>query len=97
MQRQSLRPRSRLIPHPVSEQQPRGPEKQGKSLNSLSFACLREIDVVLKYLKDQCGAKKIGVIGFCWGGVAVQHLMLTNPHVKTGVSLYGKPEIPAAF
>ncbi|KAF2977912.1 hypothetical protein EK904_008431, partial [Melospiza melodia maxima] len=49
----------------------------------------KEVDVVLKYLKDQCGAKRIGVIGFCWGGAAVQHLMLKNPHLKTGVSLYG--------
>ncbi|GAB0183326.1 carboxymethylenebutenolidase [Grus japonensis] len=48
-----------------------------------------EVDVVLKYLSEHCGAKKIGVIGFCWGGAAVQHLMLKNPHLKTGVSLYG--------
>ncbi|NXW14175.1 CMBL Carboxymethylenebutenolidase, partial [Circaetus pectoralis] len=49
----------------------------------------KEVDVILKYLREQCGAKKIGVIGFCWGGAAVQHLMLKNPHLKTGVSLYG--------
>ncbi|NXV47397.1 CMBL Carboxymethylenebutenolidase, partial [Uria aalge] len=51
----------------------------------------REVDVILKYLSEseQCRAKKIGVIGFCWGGAAVQHLMLKNPHLKTGVSLYG--------
>ncbi|NWT39647.1 CMBL Carboxymethylenebutenolidase, partial [Chroicocephalus maculipennis] len=49
----------------------------------------KEVDVILKYLSEQCGAKKIGVIGFCWGGAAVQHLMLKNPHLKTGVSLYG--------
>ncbi|KAK2521371.1 carboxymethylenebutenolidase-like protein [Columba livia] len=48
-----------------------------------------EVAVVLKYLREQCGAKEIGVIGFCWGGAAVQHLMLKNPHMKTGVSLYG--------
>uniref|UniRef100_A0A8D0FS23 Carboxymethylenebutenolidase homolog n=1 Tax=Strix occidentalis caurina TaxID=311401 RepID=A0A8D0FS23_STROC len=64
---------------PVSEQH----------LTSLSFTCLREVDAILKYLREQCGAKKIGVIGFCWGGAAVQHLMLKNPHLKTGVSLYG--------
>uniref|UniRef100_A0A8C6ZW65 Carboxymethylenebutenolidase homolog n=1 Tax=Nothoprocta perdicaria TaxID=30464 RepID=A0A8C6ZW65_NOTPE len=50
----------------------------------------REIDVVLKYLQEQCGAKRIGVIGFCWGGAAVHHVMLKNPHIKTGVSNYGK-------
>ncbi|KAF1582564.1 hypothetical protein FQV11_0005746, partial [Eudyptes moseleyi] len=49
----------------------------------------KEVDVIVKYLSEQCGAKKIGVIGFCWGGAAVQHLMLKNPHLKTGVSLYG--------
>ncbi|KAM9387442.1 LOW QUALITY PROTEIN: carboxymethylenebutenolidase homolog [Phaethornis superciliosus] len=31
--------------------------------------CSREDDAVLKYLKDQCGVKKFGVVGFCWGGV----------------------------
>ncbi|NXG35113.1 CMBL Carboxymethylenebutenolidase, partial [Dromaius novaehollandiae] len=49
----------------------------------------KEADVVLKYLQEQCGAKKIGVIGFCWGGAAVHHLMLKNPHLKAGVSSYG--------
>uniref|UniRef100_A0A8C0H6V5 Carboxymethylenebutenolidase homolog n=1 Tax=Chelonoidis abingdonii TaxID=106734 RepID=A0A8C0H6V5_CHEAB len=49
----------------------------------------READVVLKYLKEQCNAKKIGVIGFCWGGMAVHHLMLKNPELKIGVAMYG--------
>lgn len=49
----------------------------------------RETDVVLKYLKEQCNIKKIGVIGFCWGGVAVHHLMLSYLDFKAGVSLYG--------
>ncbi|NXG53160.1 CMBL Carboxymethylenebutenolidase, partial [Psilopogon haemacephalus] len=49
----------------------------------------KEVDVVLKYLREQCGAKRIGAVGFCWGGAAVQHLMLKNPQLKTGVSLYG--------
>ncbi|XP_054047814.1 carboxymethylenebutenolidase homolog isoform X2 [Rissa tridactyla] len=48
-----------------------------------------EADAVLKYLKEQCGAKKLGVVGFCWGGVAVHHLMMTYPELKAGVSLYG--------
>ncbi|KAJ6661435.1 hypothetical protein lerEdw1_015064 [Lerista edwardsae] len=51
--------------------------------------CYREAEVVLKYLKEKCGAKKIGVIGFCWGGAAVHHLMLTNSEFKAGVSIYG--------
>uniref|UniRef100_A0A8C2YDF9 Carboxymethylenebutenolidase homolog n=1 Tax=Coturnix japonica TaxID=93934 RepID=A0A8C2YDF9_COTJA len=49
----------------------------------------READVVLKYLKEQCGAKKIGIVGFSWGGMAVHHLMLKNPQLSAGVSLYG--------
>lgn len=49
----------------------------------------KETEVVLKYLKKNCNAKKIGVIGFCWGGSAVQHLMLTNSEFKAGVSIYG--------
>ncbi|XP_050827515.1 carboxymethylenebutenolidase homolog isoform X2 [Serinus canaria] len=48
-----------------------------------------EADVVLKYLKEQCGAKKIGIVGFSWGGMAVHHLMLKNPQLAAGVSLYG--------
>ncbi|XP_042317745.1 carboxymethylenebutenolidase homolog [Sceloporus undulatus] len=49
----------------------------------------KEADVVLKYLKEQCKAKKIGVIGFCWGGAAVHHLMLKYSELKAGVSIYG--------
>ncbi|KAE8597475.1 hypothetical protein XENTR_v10016481 [Xenopus tropicalis] len=49
----------------------------------------KEINVVLKYLKEQCHVKKIGVIGFCWGGVVTHHLMLKYPELKAGVSFYG--------
>uniref|UniRef100_A0A8B9ICE9 Carboxymethylenebutenolidase homolog n=1 Tax=Anser brachyrhynchus TaxID=132585 RepID=A0A8B9ICE9_9AVES len=49
----------------------------------------KEADAILKYLKEQCGAKRLGVIGFCWGGVAVHHMMLTYPKLRAGVSLYG--------
>ncbi|OXB70178.1 UNVERIFIED_CONTAM: hypothetical protein H355_002215 [Colinus virginianus] len=52
----------------------------------------READVVLKYLKEQCDAKKIGIVGFSWGGMAVHHLMLKNPQLSAGVSLYGSVE-----
>ncbi|NXO01858.1 CMBL Carboxymethylenebutenolidase, partial [Rhinopomastus cyanomelas] len=52
----------------------------------------READVVLKYLKEQCGSKKIGIVGFSWGGMAVHHLMLKNPQLAAGVSLYGSVE-----
>ncbi|XP_048371140.1 carboxymethylenebutenolidase homolog isoform X1 [Sphaerodactylus townsendi] len=48
-----------------------------------------EADVVLKYLKEQRNVKKIGVIGFCWGGAAVHHLMSSYSEFKAGVSLYG--------
>ncbi|XP_049716102.1 carboxymethylenebutenolidase homolog isoform X2 [Elephas maximus indicus] len=49
----------------------------------------KEVDVVLKYLKLQCGAQKFGVVGFCWGGVAVHHLMATRAEFRAGVSIYG--------
>ncbi|NXW37959.1 CMBL Carboxymethylenebutenolidase, partial [Phaetusa simplex] len=50
----------------------------------------KEADVVLKYLKEQCGAKKIGIVGFSWGGMAVQKKKKKNPQLTTGVSLYGR-------
>lgn len=49
----------------------------------------REVDVVLKYLKEQCGAKDIGVVGFCWGGVATHYIALQYQEIKAGVSVYG--------
>lgn len=47
------------------------------------------MDAVLKFLKEQCGAKHIGAVGFCWGGVATHYLALQYPEVKAGVSVYG--------
>ncbi|CAM5111036.1 unnamed protein product [Natator depressus] len=49
----------------------------------------QEANVVLRYLKQQCSAKKIGVVGFCWGGIVVHHLMMKYPELKAGVSVYG--------
>lgn len=49
----------------------------------------KEVDVVLKYLKQQCHAQKVGIVGFCWGGVAVHHLMMKYTELKAGVSVYG--------
>ncbi|XP_006876949.1 PREDICTED: carboxymethylenebutenolidase homolog [Chrysochloris asiatica] len=49
----------------------------------------KEVEVVLRYLKLQCGAQKVGVVGFCWGGVAVHHLMATRSDFRAGVSVYG--------
>ncbi|XP_042254822.1 carboxymethylenebutenolidase homolog [Thunnus maccoyii] len=49
----------------------------------------KEVDVVLRFLKEQCGAKHIGAVGFCWGGVATHYLALQYPEVKAGVSVYG--------
>ncbi|ELK25885.1 Carboxymethylenebutenolidase like protein [Myotis davidii] len=48
-----------------------------------------EVDAVLRYLKQQCHAQKIGVVGFCWGGVAVHHVMMKYPEFRAGVSVYG--------
>nr|XP_044995273.1 carboxymethylenebutenolidase homolog [Jaculus jaculus]XP_044995275.1 carboxymethylenebutenolidase homolog [Jaculus jaculus] len=49
----------------------------------------REVDAVLRFLKQQCHAQKIGTVGFCWGGAAVHHAMVTYPELRAGVSLYG--------
>lgn len=51
----------------------------------------RELDAVLTYLQRQCGARRVGVVGFCWGGVAAHHVMMTYPGLRAGVSVYGKP------
>ncbi|KAF3703521.1 Carboxymethylenebutenolidase -like protein [Channa argus] len=48
-----------------------------------------EVDAVLKYLKEQCGVKHTGSVGFCWGGVATHYLALQYPDIKAGVSVYG--------
>ncbi|CAJ1082291.1 carboxymethylenebutenolidase homolog [Xyrichtys novacula] len=49
----------------------------------------KEVDAVLRFLKEQCGAKNIGVVGFCWGGIATHYISLNYPEIKAGVSLYG--------
>lgn len=49
----------------------------------------REVDAVLRYLKQQCHAQKIGIVGFCWGGIVVHQVMMTYPEVRAGVSVYG--------
>ncbi|XP_076617230.1 carboxymethylenebutenolidase homolog [Chaetodon auriga] len=49
----------------------------------------REVDAVLRYLKEQCGAKHVGTVGFCWGGAATHYIALQYPEVKAGVSIYG--------
>ncbi|XP_019943126.2 carboxymethylenebutenolidase homolog [Paralichthys olivaceus] len=49
----------------------------------------KEVDAVLRFLKEQCGAKHIGVVGFCWGGIATHYLALQYPEVRAGVSVYG--------
>lgn len=59
----------------------------------MHFNSPREVDVVLKYLKEQLGAKRIGVVGFCWGGVATHYIALQYPEVKAGVSVYGNTHL----
>lgn len=49
----------------------------------------KEVDAVLKYLREQCGARRLASVGFCWGGVAVHHLALEYPDIQAGVSVYG--------
>ncbi|KAK5898455.1 hypothetical protein CgunFtcFv8_015871 [Champsocephalus gunnari] len=49
----------------------------------------KEVDAVLRFLKEKCGAKHIGAVGFCWGGSSTHHLALKYPELKAGVSVYG--------
>ncbi|XP_029955621.1 carboxymethylenebutenolidase homolog [Salarias fasciatus] len=49
----------------------------------------KEVDAILRYLKEQCGAKHVGVIGFCWGGAATHYLASNYSEIKAGVSFYG--------
>uniref|UniRef100_A0A3P8VMZ4 Carboxymethylenebutenolidase homolog n=1 Tax=Cynoglossus semilaevis TaxID=244447 RepID=A0A3P8VMZ4_CYNSE len=49
----------------------------------------KEVDVVLTFLKEKCGSKHIGAVGFCWGGVVTHYLALLYPGIKAGVSVYG--------
>lgn len=49
----------------------------------------KEFDAVLRYLRQQCGAQRIGVVGFCWGGIGVHHVMSTYSDVRAGVCVYG--------
>ncbi len=67
----------------------------GKTKHS---CCLtREVDVVLKYLKEQCGVKHVGVVGFCWGGVAAHYIALQYQELKAGVSVYGNPFVASSW
>ncbi|KAJ0022978.1 hypothetical protein NQD34_015112 [Periophthalmus magnuspinnatus] len=49
----------------------------------------REVDATIEFLKTKCGAKHIGVVGFCWGGVATHYISLQYPEIKAAVSVYG--------
>lgn len=54
-----------------------------------AVSVFREIDAVLRFLKEQCKAKHIGAVGFCWGGAATHYLALKYPEIKAAVSVYG--------
>nr|XP_057915866.1 carboxymethylenebutenolidase homolog [Doryrhamphus excisus]XP_057915867.1 carboxymethylenebutenolidase homolog [Doryrhamphus excisus]XP_057915868.1 carboxymethylenebutenolidase homolog [Doryrhamphus excisus]XP_057915869.1 carboxymethylenebutenolidase homolog [Doryrhamphus excisus] len=49
----------------------------------------KEVDALLRFLVKHCGAKRIGMVGFCWGGSATHHIALHYPEVSAGVSFYG--------
>lgn len=44
---------------------------------------------MLRFLKQKCGVKHIGVAGFCWEGVATHYIALQYPNVKAVVSFCG--------
>ncbi|XP_020781393.1 carboxymethylenebutenolidase homolog [Boleophthalmus pectinirostris] len=49
----------------------------------------REVDATIEFLKNKCGAKHIGVVGFCWGGIATHYISLQYPEIEAAVSVYG--------
>ncbi|PIO41186.1 hypothetical protein AB205_0123630, partial [Aquarana catesbeiana] len=49
----------------------------------------KQVDAVLRYLKEKCHATKIGIIGFCWGGIVTHYVTLNYPELKAGVAFYG--------
>ena len=53
------------------------------------FPAYREVDATLRFLKEQCHAKRIGTLGMNWGGVASHLMALQYPEVKASVSVYG--------
>ncbi len=57
---------------------------------------LKQPDVIaygkaaVAYLKErQDGNGKVGAIGFCWGGGAVNNLAVNDPNLNAGVAYYG--------
>lgn len=49
----------------------------------------------LKYLKGHAQSSgKVGVVGFCWGGAAVNQLAVLAPELDAGVAFYGMQPAP---
>ncbi|XP_068091530.1 carboxymethylenebutenolidase homolog [Hyperolius riggenbachi] len=48
-----------------------------------------QVEAILRYLKNECHAKSIGIIGFCWGGIVTHYAMLRFSELKAGVAFYG--------
>ena len=45
----------------------------------------------LAYLKNHSAANgKVGAVGFCWGGGAVNNLAVADPTLDAGVPFYGR-------
>jgi carboxymethylenebutenolidase len=49
---------------------------------------LKGVDAALRQWPDSNG--KVGIVGFCWGGGAVNQLAVNDPNLNAGVAYYGK-------
>uniref|UniRef100_A0A3B4B4H1 Carboxymethylenebutenolidase homolog n=1 Tax=Periophthalmus magnuspinnatus TaxID=409849 RepID=A0A3B4B4H1_9GOBI len=61
------------------------------------FCPFREMDATIKYLKNKCGVKHIGIVGFCWGDIATHYAAQYFPEIKAAVSVYGNDTMDDKF
>ncbi|XP_077967808.1 carboxymethylenebutenolidase homolog [Styela clava] len=70
-----------------------------RSMSWLSFGSFFEdrpadgvgnvVDACMEYLSNEYSIDKIAIVGFCWGGRAVHHMMSSRKDLVAGVSCYG--------
>lgn len=70
---------------------PADEDKARDMFSKLAPAVIGQISLAaLKYLKSHPQATgKVGVVGFCWGGAAVNQLAVLAPDLDAGVAFYG--------
>lgn len=57
---------------------------------------LADLTAVLRHLKSRApGNRRVGAVGFCWGGGMVGELLVSAPELDAGVVYYGRQPSPA--